>query len=365
MIDSLIDCIISFSTHICGSYFRCKNGLCIQRKWRCDYEDDCGDNSDEVSCKNQTCKAEQFQCNSGHCIRQDLKCNQIFDCLDGSDEDPLLCSVPPTPHCALGSFKCSNSKCIDIKLVCNNVDDCGDMSDERRCHINECLFTHHKVCDHICNDTLTGFKCSCHPGFKLMSDGIHCKDINECSQYSLNRCNQQCLNLKGSYKCACAKGYKLSTTNRTTCKAIHTHRKPLIIFSERQQIRYMDLNGWFMDVAINNVNSWALDFDMKEHRVYWTEGGNTPKVFRGFLNESKLEVIIKTGLESPEAIAVDWVGRNLYIGDTGLNKVFVSSLSGENMKTLLVGLRPRDLVVHPEQGTMNCFGFRPKGLLKR
>lgn len=33
-----------------GSDFQCKNKRCVPRKFRCDYYDDCGDNSDEENC---------------------------------------------------------------------------------------------------------------------------------------------------------------------------------------------------------------------------------------------------------------------------------------------------------------------------
>ena len=29
-------------------------------------------------------------------------------------------------------------------------------------------------CAHVCNDTATGYTCSCNPGFRLASDGRNC-----------------------------------------------------------------------------------------------------------------------------------------------------------------------------------------------
>ena len=30
--------------------FTCKNGACTKMNWKCDHNDDCGDNSDETDC---------------------------------------------------------------------------------------------------------------------------------------------------------------------------------------------------------------------------------------------------------------------------------------------------------------------------
>lgn len=39
------------ATHVCDpTFFRCNNDRCIQPQYRCDYDDDCKDNSDEADC---------------------------------------------------------------------------------------------------------------------------------------------------------------------------------------------------------------------------------------------------------------------------------------------------------------------------
>ncbi|PVD27755.1 hypothetical protein C0Q70_12927 [Pomacea canaliculata] len=36
----------------CGDgHYACSNGQCIQEEWLCDTEDDCGNNEDEVGCR--------------------------------------------------------------------------------------------------------------------------------------------------------------------------------------------------------------------------------------------------------------------------------------------------------------------------
>lgn len=69
-------------------WFLCNNTRCVLDTWRCDLQDDCGDNSDEDSCDQSTCdELQQFRCSSGMCISKDWICDWIKDCPHGDDED--------------------------------------------------------------------------------------------------------------------------------------------------------------------------------------------------------------------------------------------------------------------------------------
>lgn len=51
-----------------ASHMTCDNGACIPKGWKCDGENDCGDNSDERYCGAQSCLPNYHTCGDGKCI---------------------------------------------------------------------------------------------------------------------------------------------------------------------------------------------------------------------------------------------------------------------------------------------------------
>jgi len=116
--------------------FSCTNGLCIDNIYRCDGEDNCGDNSDETeaACEDFNCGPGLFQCYSTaltQCILEPYKCDGHNDCDDGSDE----INCPSQGSCDTNEFfQCHlGGKCIPLRNVCDRETDCLDGSDEYNC----------------------------------------------------------------------------------------------------------------------------------------------------------------------------------------------------------------------------------------
>ncbi|KAJ8960391.1 hypothetical protein NQ314_006081 [Rhamnusium bicolor] len=177
----------------CSSdHYGCGNGLCIPKGWRCDGEDDCGDNSDEIRCGAQTCPPSFFICGDGKCLPHYWKCDYDTDCADGSDEKNC-----PKQNCTDGQFACENGRCISSKWRCDGENDCRDGSDERNCNSDApspCKPDEFQCKSGAQTCIPSTWKCDGESDCRDGSDELDCKN-NTCSeiQFSCGPPNNRCI----------------------------------------------------------------------------------------------------------------------------------------------------------------------------
>ncbi|KAF5306597.1 hypothetical protein FQR65_LT18530 [Abscondita terminalis] len=329
--------------------FQCADRTCISRVFYCDGDADCLDKSDESPSCQHHCLDGEFRCDNGKCVMEILKCDGRDDCGDGSDEGKMCKNH--TNYCTgEGWFKCLNGVCINETLLCNGENNCGDFSDENKCNINECSWTK-SPCAHKCVDKPIGYECSCDEGFKLSSKDEHlCEDINECDDFP---CSQKCRNTRGSFHCSCIEGYILRP-DKKSCRANSTI-PPKLILANRYYIREVDLDGHSTLLAHNLTNAVALDYEWNSKCIFWsdvTAFGSSIKRLCDSTNSNATQDLHSATLQNPDGLAVDWVARNLYWCDKGLDTVEVSTLDGKYRRVLInSGLdEPRAIVLDPVRG---------------
>ncbi|XP_072042804.1 uncharacterized protein [Amphiura filiformis] len=186
------------------SYFRCSNARCIAPNLLCNWEDDCGDNSDEANCPTTprvtieptttgVCDDGYFVCSYNEsCIADIYVCDAITDCME-SFRDEINCACPKE-----GDLRCPNARCIAPELFCNGIDECGDNSDEANCETTQMVSTALPSTTDVFMttdpDSCSDGYFACSPGGQCIENIFVCDEFIDCNVTNEDELNCQCKN---------------------------------------------------------------------------------------------------------------------------------------------------------------------------
>ncbi|KAK6472816.1 low-density lipoprotein receptor-related protein 5-like [Huso huso] len=164
-------------------------------------------------------------------------------------------------------------------------------------------------------------------------------------------CSHLCFFRPQGPQCACPMGLELLGDMKTCIVP-----EAFLLFTSRADIRRISLGTHNNDVAIplpGVKEASALDFEVSDNRIYWTDV-SLKTISRAFMNGSSVEHVIEFGLDYPEGMAVDWMGKNLYWADTGTNRIELARLDGQYRQVLVWKDldNPRSLALDPANGFM-------------
>ncbi|XP_072376430.1 low-density lipoprotein receptor-related protein 4 [Diabrotica undecimpunctata] len=349
--------------------FKCNSGKCIPERYKCDRQHDCDDNEDELNCDynvTKTCSPDEYTCDNGACILQTWVCDGLQDCSQGEDESKceIVCDEAKFPCSGIDPNDNKTQTCINKKHRCDGHNDCPKGEDEDSCPTKrEC--ERNTICKQLCITTADGKKgCSCFNGYQLANDGYSCQDINECLYATDPVCSQNCNNTIGSFKCGCMTGYVLRPDLRT-CKAMGA--PPTLLFANRIDIREVSLSNTKYTALLRGLhNAIALDYHYEKGLIFWSDV-SMDVIRRAYVNGTGSMDIIKSGLESPGGVALDWIHDLIFWTDSGTRRIEVATLDGQQRAIIAASEidKPRAIAVHPGEGIIFWTDWGPNPKIER
>lgn len=281
---------------------------------------------------------------------------------------------------SMGKFMCRNrGNCLPLAQVCDGQANCSDGSDESEtCNVKPNCTT--KACPLGASCHMmptTGPECYCPSGFRIMKFQNKCADIDECEERE-DLCSQRCENTSGGFRCACDAGYQLDESNNRTCHAYvpnaNRSQQPLLLYTTQVAVMGMHLLRQQQPNQLNHIFSIASNLSKvigvasDGEQIYWTNIQNEAEsIVRARLDGSQSEILLTSGLDAPEDIAIDWLTRNIYFSDNVMRQIAVCSNDGLSCVVLVTEdvHQPRGLALWPQRGLMFWTDWGDKPMIAR
>ncbi|XP_076061029.1 low-density lipoprotein receptor-related protein megalin isoform X2 [Oratosquilla oratoria] len=195
-----------------------------------------------------------------------------------------------------------------------------------------------------------------------------------------NPCEHMCL-LKHptGYTCKCRAGFKFTSDGK--CQQ---DDKPYLILMKGSQIIDLPLNpdeasaGHFTPI-VGVEQGQQLEFDHKEARIFWLQAASEESDNNTILSMDVDGGNITTFLEpnnigAPFAMAFDWIGRNMFIGNRLANQLEVVKIeNGKKYHSVILGNNgnvtgvgtPRSICLDPQEGRLYWLDNGGTGVLSK
>ncbi|XP_049541327.1 low-density lipoprotein receptor-related protein 4 [Anopheles darlingi] len=166
-------------------------------------------------------------------------------------------------------------------------------------------------------------------------------------------CSHLCLRNPTGYSCKCPTGLTMRDGSTTDCKTLPDEFLLIALRSGIGRISLDTPDLFDVVLPIDGVHgAVVLDYHYDSMQLYYADV-NVDAIRRvNMQNYSDTQVVVASGLNTPNGIAVDWLADNLYWTDTALKKIEVARLDGSCRKAVLTdGLDdPHSIILYPKRG---------------